>query len=42
MYAMTEQPRTISCGRLVDVAGVVDAQTMAEVDMWLRDFLSLG
>ena len=42
MYAMTEQPRTISRERIVDVAGVVDAQTMAEVDMWLRDFLSLG
>ena len=41
-YAMTEQPRTISRERIVDVAGVVDAQTMAEVDMWLRDFLSLG
>lgn len=41
-YAMTEQPRTISRERLVDVAGVVDARTMAEVDMWLRDFLSLG
>ena len=41
-YAMTEQPRTISRERIVDVAGVVDVQTMAEVDMWLRDFLSLG
>ena len=41
-YAMTEQPRAISRERIVDVAGVVDAQTMAEVDMWLRDFLPLG
>ncbi|MBS9534010.1 type II toxin-antitoxin system PemK/MazF family toxin [Mycobacterium sp. M1] len=40
-FAMTEQPRTIARERLVDVAGVVDAATMREVDTWLRDFLGL-
>ena len=28
-------------GQLLDVAGVVDARTMREVDGWLRDFLAL-
>ena len=27
--------------RLREVVGVVDAETMREVDMWLRDFLAL-
>ena len=40
-YAMTEQPRTVSRGRLVGDAGIVDAATMHEVDRWLRDFLAL-
>jgi len=40
-FAMTEQPRTITRERLFDVAGVVDATTMREVDGWLRDFLAL-
>lgn len=40
-YAMTEQPRTVTRERLLDVAGVVDARTMREVDGWLRDFLAL-
>lgn len=38
--AMTEQPRTITRDRLVGGLGVVDAATMAEVDLWLRDFLA--
>ena len=41
-YAMTEQPRTLTWGRLHGVAGIVDRETMREVDAWLRDFLSLG
>lgn len=40
-YAMTEQPRTISRERLFGSAGIVDADTMREVDRWLRDFLAL-
>ncbi|MCU1480007.1 MAG: ndoA [Subtercola sp.] len=40
-YAMTEQPRAITRERLHDVAGVVDTETMQEVDAWLRDFLAL-
>ncbi|WP_201799269.1 type II toxin-antitoxin system PemK/MazF family toxin [Subtercola vilae] len=40
-YAMTEQPRAITRERLFDLAGVVDAATMREVDGWLRDFLAL-
>ncbi|MEE4023905.1 type II toxin-antitoxin system PemK/MazF family toxin [Gordonia sp. PKS22-38] len=40
-FAMTEQPRTVTRGRLHDVVGSVDSETMAEVDGWLRDFLSL-
>ena len=41
-WAMTEQPRTITRGRLVGVAGVVDRQTMTSVDVWLRDVLGLS
>ena len=40
-FAMTEQPRTVTRERLFEIAGVVDAETMNEVDGWLRDFLSL-
>ncbi|EPR75698.1 transcriptional modulator of MazE/toxin, MazF [Leifsonia rubra CMS 76R] len=40
-YAMTEQPRVITRERLHEVAGTVDAATMREVDVWLRDFLAL-
>lgn len=40
-FAMTEQPRTVARERLVDVAGIVDAGVMREVDRWLRDFLGL-
>lgn len=38
-YAMTEQPRTVTRDRFVGDIGVVDAQTVSEVDRWLRDFL---
>lgn len=40
-FAMTEQPRTLTRDRLVGVAGVVDRDTMREVDQWLRDFFAL-
>lgn len=40
-FAMTEQPRTISTGRLARRSGVADPATMLEVDRWLRDFLNL-
>jgi len=40
-YAMTEQPRTLDRARIVGSAGVVDAATLREVDVWLRDFLDL-
>lgn len=40
-FAMTEQPRTVTRERLFDVIGVVDAETMREVDGWLGDFLGL-
>ncbi|WP_239073307.1 type II toxin-antitoxin system PemK/MazF family toxin [Sediminihabitans luteus] len=40
-WAMTEQPRTVSRTRVHDVAGLVDARTLTEVDGWLRDMLGL-
>ena len=40
-WAMTEQPRTLSRDRLRDPVGVVDAATMRDVSLWLRDFLDL-
>lgn len=40
-FAMTEQPRTVTHEHLIEVAGTVDAETMREVDRWLRDFLAL-
>jgi len=40
-FAMTEQPRTVSRGRLSPPFGLADAASMAEVDQWLRDFLGL-
>ena len=40
-FALTEQPRTVTRDRITGVIGVVDRATMAEVDLWLRDFLSL-
>lgn len=41
-YVMTEQPRTITRRRVVDVSGRVDRATMREIDGWLKDFLSLS
>ncbi len=37
-YAMTEQPRTISRDRITGVAGQVDAETLARLEMWVRDW----
>ncbi|MDN5894726.1 MAG: type II toxin-antitoxin system PemK/MazF family toxin, partial [Nocardioides sp.] len=41
IFAMTEQPRTVTRERLFDLAGTVDSATMREVDGWLRDFFAL-
>lgn len=40
-WALTEQPRTISRDRLARTAGGVDAECLAEIDRWLRDFFGL-
>lgn len=40
-FVLTEQPHTVTRGRLVGEIGAVDAATMREVDTWLRDFLAL-
>lgn len=40
-WAMTEQPRTITRDRLGEVVGLVDDETLRDVDVWLRDFLGL-
>jgi len=40
-FAMTEQPRTISRGRLGDVIGHVDESCLVEIKQWLADFLGL-
>lgn len=40
-FAMTEQPRTVDRSRFTGSAGSVDAATMREVDLWLRDWLGL-
>jgi hypothetical protein len=38
---MTEQPRTISVGRISRRSGIADRHTLAEVNQWLRDFIGL-
>lgn len=40
-FAMTEQPRTISKERINRQTGQADAETLAGVDQWLRDFIGL-
>ena len=40
-FAMTEQPRTIDRARVTSVAGHVDAETMHQIDRWLRVFVGL-
>ncbi len=40
-WAMTEQPRTVSRGRLHGVLGRASAAELAEVCMWLADLLGL-
>ena len=37
-WVLTEQPRAISRSRLTRLAGQVDADCLAEIDRWLRDF----
>lgn len=40
-FAMTEQPRTVSRGRLARHLGHADPVSLERVDLWLRDFLGL-
>ncbi|MGO3151520.1 MAG: type II toxin-antitoxin system PemK/MazF family toxin [Galactobacter sp.] len=40
-FAMTEQIRTVARERLHTEAGIADAETMNQVDVWLSDFLGL-
>jgi mRNA interferase MazF len=40
-WAMTEQVRTIARDRILDVVGLVDDATLADVDTYLRDFFGL-
>ncbi|WP_058234737.1 type II toxin-antitoxin system PemK/MazF family toxin [Devriesea agamarum] len=40
-YAMTEQPRTVTRDRFLGTIGVVDDETMRNIDRWLRDFMGL-
>ncbi len=40
-WAMTEQVRTLSRGRLTRVAGQVDTATLTQVRTWIADFLEL-
>ena len=40
-WAMTEQIRTLSRDRLTSTGGVVSAQCLTEVRVWLADFLDL-
>lgn len=37
---MTEQPRTIDRGRLRGIAGGLDQDNIAAIDVWLWDFLA--
>lgn len=39
-WAMTEQPRTISRTRIHSKAGKIDANCLAEMMVWVRDFLA--
>jgi mRNA interferase MazF len=41
-WAMTEQPRTLSRGRLTGIAGRVSQPCLDEVRRWLGDFLDIG
>jgi len=40
-WALTEQPRAITRDRLTRPAGRIDADCLAEIDQWLRDFFGL-
>ena len=41
-WAMTEQIRTVSRDRLTEISGLVDDATLADVDVYLADFLGLA
>lgn len=38
-FAMTEQPRTISRGRISGTAGRTDERTMNAITLWIKDFV---
>lgn len=40
-WAMTEQPRTLARDRLTSIAGRANNRCLAEIRMWLADFLEL-
>lgn len=40
-WVMTEQPRTLSRDRLTGVSGAVSPECLAEIRLWLGDFLDL-
>lgn len=40
-WVMTEQPRTLSRERFTSIAGEVDPGCLAQVRLWLGDFLDL-
>ncbi|CAN5381261.1 hypothetical protein BH23ACT6_BH23ACT6_26510 [soil metagenome] len=40
-YAMTEQPRTLSRERLGATIGVVSEECLAEVRLWLGEFIGV-
>lgn len=40
-FALTEQVRTVSRDRLAQTVGTVSDGCLAEIRMWLRDFLDL-
>lgn len=40
-WIMTEQPRTLTRERLTGIAGTVSARCLADVRLWLGDFLDL-
>ncbi len=38
-HAMTEQPRTVTRTRITEVAGTVGKECLAEIIMWLNDWI---
>jgi mRNA interferase MazF len=38
-FAMTEQPRTVSLGRISKVSGSVNSRTLSVIRRWVSDFM---